>query len=84
MVSRTIYCGVRFRIRIIFPRYSPMMPSTIRINPEKTTMAQIVEDQPTITVGLMSFRMAIMMAARKPPAAETPPRTDDMRSGITE
>ena len=38
-----------------------MMPSTIRINPEKTTMAQIVEDQPTITVGLMSFRMAIMM-----------------------
>ena len=51
IVSRTIYCGVLFRIKMIFPRYSPMTPSTMSTRPNSTTITHKVEDQPTGTSG---------------------------------
>ena len=46
-VSRIMYCGVLFSISIIFPRYSPTIPSTISTIPKNRAMTHIVDDQPT-------------------------------------
>ena len=68
---------------MIFPIYSPIIPSMSSTIPKKKNIAHIREDQPTAIEESSSLRTKVIMAPTNPPQANKLPSTVDMRRGIT-